>query len=203
MIRQELGKLQKPITLKVFIDKKNDLESKETSSILKMYEENSEGKLRFEINPLNEYNNSLYKYQIDRVPTIIMNDAEGNECIRYFAIPQGSEVKPFIQTLQILSGRKNYFEEALKENLSNIKASIIKVMVTKSCAYCPELVNMVSQFALGSSGKIKAEIIDILENPDIGNMYDIVTVPYIVINNSDPLIGLIKPNELLERLLEN
>ena len=202
MIKQELGKLKQSITLKVFINKTNLLKTKETLSILKMYEENSEGKLKFEIITSNKNKFSAEKYQIDRTPTIIITDTKGNDCIRYFAAPQGSEVKPFIQTLQILSGNKNYFEETLKRYLNDIKDSIIKVMVTKSCAYCPELVNMVSQFALGSSGKVKAEIIDILENPDVGNNYNIETVPYIVINNNEPLIGLINPNELLDRLLK-
>jgi glutaredoxin-like protein len=203
MIKQELEKLQQPITLKVFIDENDDSKTKETLSILKMYEESSEDKLRFEIISLNDSNNFIEKYQIDRAPIILMTDNEENECIRYLAVPQGSEVKPFIQSLQVLSGRKNYFETTLNENLKNIKSSTIKVMVTKSCAYCPELINLVSQFALGSSGKVKAEIVDIFENRDIGDQYGIETVPYIVINNNEPLIGLVSPNKLLERILKD
>ena len=202
MIKEELGKLQQTITLKVFIHANNELKSQDTLSILKTYEENSGEKLRFEIIPLYNNNYPKEKYRIDRTPTILITDTEGNECIRYYSAPQGSEVKPFIQSLQILSGSKNYFEDVLNKNLNKIKNSTIKVMVTKSCAYCPELVNMVSQIALGSSGKVKAEIIDILENPDVGNKYNIETVPYIVINNGQPLIGVIKPDKLLERILK-
>lgn len=203
MIQKELGKLQQTIILKVFINTNNDFKTRETLSILRRYEDYSEEKLRFEIIELNENNFFEKKYAIDRTPTILIANAEGKDCIRYYAAPQGSEVKPFIQTLQILSGAKNYYEEILKENLNKIKKSTIRVMVTKSCAYCPELVNIISQFALGSSGKVKAEIIDLLENPDIGKEYDIETVPYVVINNGDPIIGLIKPDELLERILKN
>ena len=202
MIKQELAKLKQPVMLKLFIDESKELETKKTLSILKSYEENSNNKLNLDIITLSKSTDIIERYQIERFPTILLIDAEGNECIRYLAAPQGSEVKPFIQSLQVLSGRKNYYEETLKKNLDNIKTSTIKVMVTKSCAYCPELVNMVSQFALGSSGKVKAEIIDILENPDIGDQYNIETVPYIVINNGEPLIGLISPNELLERILK-
>ena len=202
MIKQELAKLKQPVMLKLFIDESKELETKKTLSILKSYEENSNNKLNLDIITLSKSTDIIERYQIERFPTILLIDAEGNECIRYLAAPQGSEVKPFIQSLQVLSGRKNYYEETLKKNLDNIKTSTIKVMVTKSCAYCPELVNMVSQFALGSSGKVKAEIIDILENPDIGDQYNIETVPYIVINNGEPLIGLISPNELLEKILK-
>ncbi|TFG18386.1 MAG: hypothetical protein EU531_00065 [Promethearchaeota archaeon] len=202
MIKQELAKLKQPVTIKLFIDESKELETKKTLSILKSYKENSNNKLNLDIITLGKGTDLIERYQIERFPTILLIDAEGNECIRYLAAPQGSEVKPFIQSLQVLSGRKNYYEETLKTNLDNTKTSTIKVMVTKSCAYCPELVNMVSQFALGSSGKVKAEIIDILENPDIGDHYNIETVPYIVINNGEPLIGLISPNELLEKILK-
>jgi len=202
MIKQELAKLKQPVMLKLFIDESKELETKKTLSILKSYEENSNNKLNLDIITLSKSTDIIERYQIERFPTILLIDAEGNECIRYLAAPQGSEVKPFIQSLQVLSGRKNYYEETLKKNLDNIKTSTIKVLVTKSCAYCPELVNMVSQFALGSSSKVKAEIIDILENPDIGDQYNTETVPYIVINNGEPLIGLISPNELLERILK-
>jgi thioredoxin reductase (NADPH) len=203
MLKEEMGKIMHPITLKVFIDKNSEPQTNESLLKLKRIEEISNDKLEFEILFNNEKNDLIDKYQIKRFPTILLTDMEGRELIRYLSIPQGSELRPFIQALQVLSGEKNYYEPVLKENLKNIKSSKIKVMVSKSCAYCPELITTVSQFSLGSSGKIKAEIIDIGENPDIGNQYDIDTVPYMVINDGNPIIGLISPHELLEQLLNN
>jgi alkyl hydroperoxide reductase subunit AhpF len=203
MLKEEMRKIMNPITLKVFIDKKSEPETKESLLKLKRIEEISNDKIKFEILFNNRNNELVEKYQIERFPTILLTDMEGKELIRYLSIPQGSELRPFIQALQVISGEKNYYEPLLKENLRNIKSSKIKVMVSKSCAYCPELITIVSQFALGSSGKIKVEIIDIGENPEIGNQYDIDTVPYMVINDGSPLIGLISPHELLEQLLNN
>lgn len=203
MLKEEMGKILHPINLKVFIDKKNESQTRDTLSKLKRIEEISNDKLQFEILSIHNKNDLVEKYQIERLPTILFTDAEGEELIRYLSVPQGSELRPFIQSLQLLSGKKNYFEPVLRENLRNINSSKIKVMVSKSCVYCPELINLVSQFAFGSSGKIKAEIIDIGENSDIGNQYDIETVPYMVINDGSPIIGLISPNELLEQLLSN
>ncbi|TFF86599.1 MAG: hypothetical protein EU517_00260 [Promethearchaeota archaeon] len=201
MIKQELTKLKNPITIKVFIKEDEELRAKEDLAIIKDYEENSEGKLKLDVRILKNGNSRIETYQINRTPTIILTDPMGNELIRYLAAPQGSEVKPFLQSLQILSGAKNYYEDIIKKNLRNIQPSIIKVLVTKSCAYCPQLVNLVSQFALGTMGKVKAEIIDILKNPDIGNYYDIDTVPYIVINDGEPIIGMVNPDELLKSIL--
>ncbi len=198
-----MRKILHPITVKVFINEKKQSQTSEILSRLKKIEEISNDKLQFKILSIHNKNDLVEKYQIEKLPTILFTDAEGQEFIRYLSVPQGSELRPFIQTLQLLSGKKNYFESVLKENLRNIKSSKIKVMVSKSCVYCPELINLVSQFAFGSSGTIKAEIIDIGENPDIGNQYDIETVPYIVINDGSPIIGLISPHELLEQLLNN
>jgi thioredoxin reductase (NADPH) len=203
MLKEEMSKILHPITVKVFINEKNQSQASEISSRLKKIEEISNDNLQFEILSIHNKNDLIEKYHIERSPTILFTDAEGREFIRYLSVPQGSELRPFIQALQLLSGEKNYFEPFLKKNLGNINSSKIKVMVSKSCVYCPELTTIVSQFAFGSSGKIKAEIIDIGENPDIGNQYDIETVPYIVINDGSPIIGLISPQELLEQLLNN
>lgn len=203
MLKEEMSKILHPITVKVFINEKNQSQTSEILSRLKKIEEISNDKLQLEILSIHNKNDLVEKYQIERLPTILFADAEGKELIRYLSVPQGSELRPFIQTLQLLSGEKNYYEPVLRENVRNIKFSKIKVMVSKSCVYCPELITLVSQFALGTSGKIKAEIIDIGENPDIGNHYDIETVPYMVINDGSPIIGLISPYELLEQLLSN
>ena len=194
-----MGKILNPIQLKVFIDK-NQLNTEKTLSILNNFKEKSNGNLNYETISI-ENSELSQKYQVNRSPTILFINSEGNEVIRYLSAPEGSEVKPFIEALQVLSGKKNYYKKSINENLNKIKSSTIKVMVSKTCAYCHELVNTISQFALGSSGKIKAEIIDIGENPDIGNNYDIETVPYTVINNQTPILGLISPYELLQQLI--
>jgi thioredoxin-like negative regulator of GroEL len=202
-MKQELSKLKHPVTLKVFINEKDEEKTNKTLSTLQMFKENSNEKLNFEIIRINKRSSTMQQYQIDSVPAILFINKEGEELIRYLMAPQGSEVKPFIKALQIFSGMDNYYEKKLREYLNKINPSKVRVMVSKSCAYCPELVNIISQFALATSGKVKAEIIDIIENPDIGNQYNIETVPYTIINDGSPIVGLINPNELLQELIIN
>jgi thioredoxin reductase (NADPH) len=201
MIKEEIGKILNPIQLKVFIDKNDQIKTEKILSILNNFKEKSNGNLNYETISINENSELSQMYKVNRSPTILFINSEGNEVIRYLSAPEGSEVKPFIKALQVLSGRDNYYKKSVNENLDKIRSSTIKVMVSKTCAYCYELVNTISQFALGSSGKIKAEIIDIGENPDIGDNYDIETVPYTVINNQTPILGLISPYELLQQLI--
>jgi alkyl hydroperoxide reductase subunit AhpF len=202
MIREEMKKLSNPVKLLVFINKYGAPQNYEyTMSILKEYEENSNGMLTIEELLVGKNPDLDKKYNIQRDLTILFIDNEGKELIRYLAAPQGSEVQPFIQALLIFAGAPNYYEDAIKKNLNRIAPSTIKVMVTNSCVYCAQMVNIVSQFALASGGKIRAVIIDTMENPDIVDQFDASTVPYTIINEKKPLLGLFEPNEILKALI--
>ncbi|MFX1591013.1 MAG: thioredoxin family protein [Promethearchaeota archaeon] len=199
IIRDEMRKLDKPVKLHVFIDKSQNYEY--SMSLLRTYEEHSNGFLTIVELPIKKHPNLVKKYNIERVPTLMFIDNNENDLIRYLAVPQGSEIKPFIQSLQIFAGATNYYEQAIHKNLNNISPSTIKVMITNSCAYCPQMVSIVSQFALASGGKIRAVIIDLIENPDIGELYDTSSVPFTIINDKEGLIGCYGPDEFLEELI--
>ncbi|UCC19491.1 MAG: thioredoxin family protein [Promethearchaeota archaeon] len=202
MIREEMKKLTKPVKLTIFTDKNRDYQNYEyTMSILNLYEENSNGMLKFEEFNIGNNPDLEERYKIERAPTILFIDNEGNELIRYLAAPQGSEIQPFIQALLIFAGASNYYESVIQKNLNRIVSSTIKVMITNSCAYCPQMVSIASQFALAAKGKIKVVIIDIMENPDIGELYDTSSVPYTIINEKEPLVGCYGPDEILKELI--
>ncbi|MFX0007615.1 MAG: thioredoxin family protein [Promethearchaeota archaeon] len=199
IIREEMRKLTKPVKLHVFIDKSQNYEY--SMSLLRTYEEYSNGFLTIIELPIKNHPNLVKKYNIERVPTILFIDNNENELIRYLAVPQGSEIKPFIQSLLVFAGATNYYEQAIQKNLKNIPPSTIKLMITNSCAYCPQMVSIASQFALASGGKIRTVIIDLMENPDIGELYDSSSVPFTIINDKEPIIGCYGPNEFLEELI--
>jgi thioredoxin reductase (NADPH) len=171
-------------------------------SILDEYKEYSNGKLKFDEFQIGTNLILEKKYNIERVPAVLFIDDEGHELIRYLAAPQGSEIQPFIQSLLIFAGASNYYKSFIQKNLDRINRSTIKLMITISCAYCPQMVSIASQFALAAKGKINVIIIDIMENPDIGERYDPSSVPYTIINENEPLVGSYSPNEFLEELID-
>jgi thioredoxin-like negative regulator of GroEL len=204
MIREEMHKLSKAVKLLVFIDKKIETQNYDyTMSILREYEENSAGNLNIQEQQIGDNPDLDKKYNIQRVPTIVFINEKGNELIRYLSAPQGSEIQPFIQALLILAGAPNYYKKAIRENIDRIIPSIIKVMVTNSCAYCPQIISLVSQFALASEGKIKVVIIDIIENPDIVEKYDTSSVPFTIINDNQLIVGMYGPSELMKILIND
>ncbi|MFX1591012.1 MAG: thioredoxin family protein, partial [Promethearchaeota archaeon] len=121
--------------------------------------------------------------------------------IRYLAAPQGGEIQPFIQALFAFAGAPNYYDATIKQNLNRIQPSTIKVMITETCPYCPQVASTCNLFAIASDGKIRTIIVDIMANPDIGQYYDAAGVPYTIINDQKPLVGMVGANEILRALI--
>ena len=210
IIKREMAKLTKPVKLKVFTSQRTEVDGRKIRacmdcgqfmSLLRIYEENSNGMLTIEELSIDNNPEFAKRYDIQRVPTILFVDDDGRELIRYLAAPQGGEIQPFIQSLFTFAGAPNYYEATIKQNLDRIQPSTIKVMITEMCPYCPSVVATASQFALASEGKIKTVIVDIMANPDIGQYYDASGVPYTVINDKTTLVGMVGAQEMLRALI--
>lgn len=170
-------------------------------SLLRVYEENSNGMLTIEELSIDENPEFAKRYDIQRVPTILFVDENGTEFIRYLAAPQGAEIQPFIQAIFTFAGIPNYYEATIKQNLNRIEPATIKVMITNTCPYCPSVVSICNQFALASGGKIRTIIIDVNANQDIGQYYDASGVPYTIVNDRKTLVGMVGPNEIIRELI--
>ena len=210
IIKREMAKLKKPVKLKVFTSQsarpdgtkiRACMDCNQFMALLRIYEENSNGLLTVEELSIDENPDFAKQYDIQRVPTILFVDEEGIEYIRYLAAPKGPEIQPFIQALFAFAGAPNYYEAAIKQNLNRINPSTVKVMITNSCPYCPQVATITNLFALASGGKIRSIIIDINANPDIGQYYDAAGVPYTIINDQKTLVGMVGPNEIIRELI--
>jgi alkyl hydroperoxide reductase subunit AhpF len=210
IIRREMAKLKKPVKLKVFTSQrigpdgsqiKACMDCGEFMTLLRIYEENSNGMLTIEELSIDDYPEFAKKYDINRVPTILFIDNNGREIIRYLAAPKGGEIQPFIQAIFNFAGTSNYYEATIKQNLDRIQPSTIKIMMTETCPYCPQVITISNSFAIASEGKIRTVIIDIMANPDIGQYYDAAGVPYTIINDEKTLVGMVGANEILRALI--
>ena len=201
MIREEIKKLSKPVTLKIFTSSENLKESVKMVEILDIYQKASNGLLKIEEYRLEDNSILAKRYEIQQVPTILLTNPEDKLIIRYLAVPMAAKIQPFVQALMILTGSPNYYEKFIRENLDKINPTVIKVLITDYCAYCSTIVSICSQFALASGGKLQTSIIDIMTFPDIGEKYNIGTVPTLIINEDKKLIGDITAEELLIELI--
>lgn len=77
----------------------------------------------------------------------------------------------------------------LEKRLSSIgKAVNVKVMVSLSCTMCPEVV-MAAQRAASLSEKVTGEMIDLMHYPELKKKYQIMSVPCMVVNDSQVYFG--------------
>ena len=210
IIKTEMVKLTKPVNLKVFTckEKRPDgsqirecMDCGQFMALLRVYEENSNGMLTIEELCIDDDPEFAKEYDITRVPTILFINDDGKEIIRYLAAPKGGEIQPFIQSIFTFAGMPNYYEATIKQNLERIPPSVIKIMMTETCPYCPQVIAISNSFAIASEGKIRTVIIDITANPDIGQYYDAAGVPYTIINDKKTIVGMVGAPEILKALI--
>jgi len=210
IIKKEMAKLKKSVKLMIFTSRKRQQDGSFirecagcdfTMSLLKIYEENSNGMLIIDELSINDDPEFAQRYDVQRVPTILFIDDKGREVIRYLANPQGGETQPFIQSLFAFAGAGNYYEATIKKILDRIPPTTLKIMITNQCPYCPQVVSVANMFAIAAEGKIRSVIVDIMANPDIGQYYDAAGVPYTIINDQKTLTGMVGPNEILRALI--
>ena len=210
IIKTEMAKLKKPVKLKVFTSQKIQpdgskikacMDCGQFMALLRVYEESSNGMLTIEELSIDDNPEFAKKYDISRVPTILFINDDGKEIIRYLAAPKGGEIQPFIQSIFTFAGMPNYYEATIKQNLERIPPSTIKIMMTETCPYCPQVIAISNSFAIASEGKIRTVIIDIIANPDIGQYYDAAGVPYTIINDKKTIVGMVGAPEILKALI--
>jgi len=201
MIREEIKKLIKPVTLKIFTSSKNLQESVKMMEVMDIYQKASNEMLKIEEYKVETNSDLVKKYEIQQAPAILMINAKDQVIIRYLAIPTVAKIQPFVQALMVLTGTPNYYENIIRENLNNISPTVIKVLITDYCAYCSSVISICSLFALASGGKLRTIIIDIMTYPDISEQYNVTTVPTLIVNEDKKLIGGITAEELLYELI--
>ena len=210
IIRKEMSKLKKPVNLKVFTSRRRQQdgsyirecqECTQFMGLLKIYEENANGFLTIDEKSIYEDPEFAKRHDVQRVPTILFIDEEGVEYVRYLAAPQAGEIQPFVQTIFAFAGGPNYYEATIQQTLARIQPSTLKIMITMSCPYCPQVVTTANMFAIASKGKIRSVVVDIMANQDIGQYYDASGVPYTIINDQKTLRGMVGPNEILRALI--
>lgn len=208
-IKREMDKLKSEVVLKFFTDfKTQDDGSKKrvcmacegAYNLLKTLEELSNGKFSVEEISIEETPEQAIEYKVSRIPAILFVNDDGKEIIRYSAYPTGSEFVPFLNSIQYFSGVRPYYADQILTHLKKIDESNMKIFITPTCPYCPATVPVLTLFAIVSKGKITAEVIDVNLNPDIAIKYDVQGVPLTVVNETERIVGMFTPQDLLDKL---
>ncbi|MEO0299799.1 MAG: thioredoxin family protein [candidate division WOR-3 bacterium] len=196
-------RLKDEVKLLIFTQKINCRFCNETEELLKEIAELSDGKIILEIKNYAIDKEDAFKYGIDKVPAIVILDKDGNDKrIRFFGIPAGYEFASLLEAISMVSRGDSGLSEEIKEKIREIDKDMhLQVFVTPSCPYCPQMVVLSHKFAFENE-KIRGDMIEVSEFPELAELYEVMGVPKTVINNRTFIEGAVSVKDYLRRILE-
>ena len=135
----------------------------------------------------------------DLAPCVRLCYSDGRESgLAFHGVPGGHEFSSFVLGIYNAIGPGQSIDEKAKEAIQKISKPInIKALVSLSCTMCPDTV-IAAQYIASKSKNVTAEIYDIHHFEEIRKKYNVMSVPCIVINDSDVSFGKKNIEQILE-----
>ena len=121
------------------------------------------------------------RLKVDKIPaTIIMGKSD--QWIRFYGVTAGYEFTSLLEAIMMASTGKSDLDPDLEDAVKAVSEEVhLQIFVTPTCPYCPKLVKIANQFAFINS-KIKSEVVEAAEFPQLALRYQVTGVPKTVIN---------------------
>lgn len=120
--------------------------------------------------------------------------------IKYFAVPEGREFRPFINAILSISKQRSHIDNGVTEKIKYIDNVLIKIFITPLCPYCSKMVDFLNGLVL-SDKRIYLEIIDASIFLDYSKKYDVKAAPHLVINDEVQVSGELSRDEIVNWIL--
>jgi len=120
---------------------------------------------------------------------------------RYYAIPAGAELDPFLDLMTMQIKGEAELPEAIGLALRHVQWSAnLKIYISPSCPFCPEVVRQIQAFPM-LNANIHLEIIDGALFPELAQQDKIRSVPTVILDHQFRWTGSIVRQELLDALM--
>jgi len=206
-LKETFAEMKDPVELLLFVSDRCYY-CTETEKLLKQFEElspaaNGRKKLTLKVLELPQHAELAKRYGVMRTPATVL--LEG--AIKWIGIPSGEEIRSLVETIMRISEGESGLESETKRIVRSLSRKVsLEVIVTPACPYCPYVVVLANMLAYESyvagNKNITACTIEAFENPDIADRYGIFSVPAIVINSRDIIVGLPYERDLIERIVK-
>ncbi|NLK63339.1 MAG: glutaredoxin [Fusobacteria bacterium] len=193
-----LSKMKNNVNIIYFTQEYECSVCKDTKEFVTEFSQMSD-KIKLEVKDFVKDDKLREKYNVDKVPAIIILDKDGIDYgIKYYGPPAGYEINSFIVTLIEMSGIVEDYSDDIEKQIKNIDKDIhIQVFVSLQCPYCPPAVITAHKLAQ-KNNKIKADMIESSVFPHLANKYSVNGVPKIIINEKYSLEGAQPVEEFLK-----
>jgi glutaredoxin-like protein len=144
------------------------------------------------------------KYGIERIPALVLLGPGRTDLgIRFYGIPAGYELATIVGDVIRLSTRQPDLKAPTRERLARLDGEAdIKVFVTPTCPYCPHAAYLAHQMAM-ASGRVRADVIEASEFPELVDSYQVMGVPKIVINEHTEVEGAVPETVFLDKVVSS
>ena len=136
----------------------------------------------------------------DKVPALVVEGSK-DYGIKFYGVPSGYEFNSLLNAILNISRGDSNLPGMIREDLDKIEKDIhLQVFVTPNCPHCPGAVKTAHNFALYSD-KIKADMVEISEFPELAQKFQVMSVPKVMINEDVDFVGSLSDREFLEKIL--
>ena len=131
--------------------------------------------------------------EADEPPAILIGHA-----IRYHAIPLGTELEPFLESISALENGYDRIPDSIQNQLEKIKLpALLKFYVSQQCPFCPVTLRQI--IPLPAINKfLRLAIYDCILFPEIAQSDRIQSVPTLLLDEQFRWTGSLQLEELVE-----
>lgn len=186
-LRPLLAGLKSPVRL-VFFRQKSDCPTCERQEQLLRELCALSKLLKLEVRDLVLDGDAARNYRIELVPATVV--AGGRDYgIRFYGLTAGREFTSLLEAVLLVSGGRSNLDPRLEALVRGITVPVhLQVMVTLDCPYCPEMVRVAHEFAFVND-KIRADMVEAAEFPELMKKHRVTGVPKTIINGSSSVDG--------------
>ena len=141
--------------------------------------------------------------QGDLLPLLKLLDADGHDTgLHYAGIPTGHELNSLVLGVYNVAGPGQTIDPALAERIKHLPAANIRIGVSLTCHFCPDVVAACQRMA-SLNPAISATMIDLQHFPALRKSKKIMSVPATMINDAPVIFGSQSLEQLVAAVEQN
>lgn len=118
--------------------------------------------------------------------------------VRYHAIPLGTELEPFLESVSVLDKRFSRLPVSIRDHLDKIRLpALLRLYVSRQCPFCPSTVRQLIPLP-ATNEFIQLAIIDCILFPEMAQSDRIQSVPTLLLDEQFRWTGSLQLEELVE-----
>jgi glutaredoxin-like protein len=193
--------LQQGVTLKFFTQDVECRFCKETRELLEELQAATD-KVKVEAHDFIQDAALAKELGVSRIPAIAVT-AEKDYGIRFYGIPSGYEFASLVEAIRLVASAEVKLAPETRAFLDGLASDVhLQVFVTPTCPYCPPAVILAQQMAFYSP-RVRADMIEATEFPQLAQQYNVYGVPRTVINEKEFIEGSVPERQLVEKIRES